>query len=81
MPLPISRVLIENKICIMRWGELSPVNYRLSTGEEKLPECNILRSGPGPCFALLSSIDGLAGRSGEESEKLLSSQSLSDQNA
>lgn len=46
-------------------GGLSPVNYRLSTGEEeKLPECNLLRSGPSPCFALLSSIDGLAGRSG-----------------
>lgn len=46
-------------------GGLSPVNYRLSTGEgEKLPECNVLRSGSGPCFALLSSKDGLAGRSG-----------------
>lgn len=64
-------------------GGLSPVNYRLSTGEEeKLPECNLLRSGPSPGFALLSSIDDLAGRSGgEESEKLLSSQSLTDQNA
>lgn len=46
-------------------GGLSPVNYRLSMAEEeKLPECIILRSGSGPCFALLSSKDGLAGRSG-----------------
>lgn len=46
-------------------GGLSPVNYMLSTGEEeKLPVRNILRSLPGPCFALLSSIEGLAGRSG-----------------
>lgn len=44
---------------------LLPVNYRLSTGEEeKLPERDILRSRLGQCFALLSSIDGLAGRSG-----------------
>lgn len=41
------------------------MNYRLSSGEEeKLPECSILRNSPGPYFALLSSIDGLAGRSG-----------------
>lgn len=33
-PLPISGVLIENSICIMRWV-LSRVNYRLSTGEEE----------------------------------------------
>lgn len=46
-------------------GGLSPVNYRLSTGdEEKLPECNTLRGGLGPCFALSSSIESLAGRSG-----------------
>lgn len=51
------------------------MNYRLSTGEAEEeeeegggkkthPECNILRSSPSPCFALLSSIDSLAGRSG-----------------
>lgn len=51
-------------------GGLSAVNYRLSTGEEEtLSECNILRSGPGPCFALLSSIEGLAGRSGGRNPK------------
>lgn len=50
-------------------GGLSPVNYKLSTVEggvkkkERKKECGWLRSGPRPRFALLSSIEGLAGRS------------------
>lgn len=51
-------------------GGLSPVNYKLSTGEGgvkkkrgKKKECGWLRSRPCPRFALLSSIEGLAGRS------------------
>lgn len=39
------------------------MNYRLSTGEEKYPESNLLGFLPRPYFALLSSVEGFAGGS------------------
>lgn len=59
-----------------------PKKKKKKEGEKNHPECNILRSSPSPCFALLSSIDSLAGRSGGGIWKAtFLSQSLTDQNA